>query len=666
MDLTTQLHLAAGIGAIGLGGAALLRDPTRRRNRLFGALCLTLAIWTIGVVAQFSDFQNDFPWHLVYVLGSCAAAPIGLHFTLALASPGKRPPLLVLIAAYSAAIGIYAAAWGSPEGLTEAWRSAAMLVLGSILALALGVILKLVLMLPTGPERRTYRLFLFGGIVVAVGGMSDFITRDMARYPRAGPLALMVFLIIVCAVVLRHRFLDVDRILARAVALITCAASAALLLYFVARGTDAAYFPLFLTSLLILAVAGPAGKAFLSGARSLLFPTDPTAGAFLAVSRSLQSAESTGEIWQAMEEGRRILPEMVRVLVYVRSARKGMFVPRYSTGNDRDAPELPENANLPELLRIERSPVTRRFLKEEVLEVEGERRDVVTGALASIVEAGGQMAIPLMRGRELNGFILVGGMPERSVTAEMATAFLTVGNHAMAGMERLEAMEAAERRRAMAAVGEMATGLAHEIRNPLAAIHGAAQALGPEANPVQTREMLDVIEEESDRLGRVMGEFLHYARPGDPSREPVDLHALAGKVARGAKLGGFDLEIKIEAETGASSASADPDQIQRAFENLVRNAWEATGAKGILRITIRPDPPDRVEARFVDNGPGIPDEQVSRVFQPFVSGRSSGTGLGLALVHRIVEGHGGSIEVEGRPGRGAAFIMSLPVAEDSK
>jgi signal transduction histidine kinase len=665
MDLSTQLHLAAGLGSIGLGGAALLRDPGRRRNRLFAALCAALAVWTLGAAAYLLHFRDDFPWHRVYVLGSCAAAPLGLHFTLALASAGRRPPVWVLIAAYSAAIGLYISAWRTGPTLTDAWRAAAMVVLGSILAIALVVILKLVLSARAGPERLTSSLFLLGGIVAAVGGMSDFIPRDRVEFPRIGPMALMVFLLIICSSVLRHRFLDVDRFLARAAALITGAAATAWFLYLVAGYTDAKYFPLFVASLVVLAVAGPVGKAMLSGARSLLSPGDPTAGAFLAVSRSLQTAGSTQEIWDALEAGRKVLPDRIRVLVYILSGDNGAFLPRYRTGTDTDPPVFPQDAPLAQLLRTEKAPVTLRFLQEEILEQEGERRGVVSGALTTMLEIGGQMAVPLMRGDRLAGWILVGGMPERSVTADMAAAFLAVGNQAMAGLERLEAMEAAELRRAMAAVGEMAAGLAHEIRNPLAAIHGAAQALGPDADAEQSREMLEVIEEESERLGRVVGEFLQYARPGRPAREPLDLRELAARVARSASLGGFDLQIEIEAEPDAPRVHADPEQLRRAFENLVRNAWEAAGEGGVLRISIRTGRAGMVDIRFEDNGPGIPREEVSRIFQPFHSTKRGGTGLGLALVHRILEGHGGSVEVEGGPGTGAAFTLSLPVAEES-
>jgi signal transduction histidine kinase len=213
----------------------------------------------------------------------------------------------------------------------------------------------------------------------------------------------------------------------------------------------------------------------------------------------------------------------------------------------------------------------------------------------------------------------------------------------------------------MAAVGELAAGLAHEVRNPVAAIRGAAQAITPDATPEQASDMLDVIQEETTRLDRVVGEFLDYARPSSPRREPVDLGTVARSVQRDARLAALGLEIELVVENGAPPALGDSEQIRRAFENLVRNASEAATSTGRLEIRIRRDG-ERVQARFEDDGCGIPEERIPTLFQPFRTTRPEGTGLGLALVHRIVESHGGEIRVDGRPGIGAVFTLVFPAA----
>jgi len=244
----------------------------------------------------------------------------------------------------------------------------------------------------------------------------------------------------------------------------------------------------------------------------------------------------------------------------------------------------------------------------------------------------------------------------------MVTGFVAVANQAVASLERADALERAKHRQALAAVGEMAAGLAHEVRNPLGAIRGAAQVLTGGADGERAREMLEVIEDETERLGRVVGEFLDYARPDSPKRDRIDLVDLARRAIRSAETTGgaprFEL-IATERPTGVG----DADQLLRAFHNLIRNAAEATGPGGSIRIEVDSDSERRPRIRFEDDGPGIGPEQMASLFQPFHTTKPNGTGLGLALVHRIVETHRGEIRVDGRPGKGAAFTIVLPAAE---
>jgi two-component system sensor histidine kinase HydH len=233
-------------------------------------------------------------------------------------------------------------------------------------------------------------------------------------------------------------------------------------------------------------------------------------------------------------------------------------------------------------------------------------------------------------------------------------------------LNRIEALEIARRKQALADVGELAAGLAHEVRNPVAAIRGAAQAMGPAATEDQRREMLEVIEEETERLGRVVGDFLGYARPGLADRKAVDLAETIRRAGQSLELAGKKMDIRCNEAGPVDPALGDPDQLRRVFENLIRNAWEATGDGGRLRVDLSNVKNGRVAARLEDDGPGIQATDVPHLFKPFYTAKSGGTGLGLALVHRIVEAHQGEISVEGRPGIGAAFTVILPAAGESR
>ncbi len=656
-----QVEVTAGLGALLLGPGVLWREPRRPRNRHFALLCLALAIWTLGVSAE-GIWDGDFPWNRVFLVGSCAVAPLGLHFSLVVVRRRGSLARSVLAVSYGTAAVLYALVW-TPFGTGTRWNTLALPILGAILLLALGLLLAHDRSLPPGPERRAHRLLFLAGLIVVIGGLSDFLPRAGLPFPRLGATSVLLFLVMVGAVILRHRFMDVEVLLTRVVILVVGAAAAGLLLFAVARRTDARFLPLFLTVLVVLLVSAFLGRGAFSETRAVLRSQDPVALALLDVSRRLQGVVDVDGVWEAIRVGRRALPGDVHVEVALRDEQEPRFEVRFRAGEGGPTPPLGEDAALPRLLLAERLPLTTPFLERESQETHGRRRQQISEALGQVVERDARLVVPLIGNEDLMGWIAVGGgFPDRYLTAEIAAAFLAVSNQAVACLERIRAIAESRRREALAAVGEMAAGLAHEVRNPLAAIRGAAQTLTPEATPGQAREMLEVIEEETERLGRVVGEFLEYARPSSPRREIVPLDGLVRQALRTCELAGRAPVTEIESLTDVATALGDPDQLRRAFENVIRNACEAAGAGGRLRISIGRHE-GHVYARFEDNGPGIDEERVAELFRPFYTTRPGGTGLGLALVHRIVvENHAGRVEVEGRPGRGAAFTLVLPAA----
>jgi signal transduction histidine kinase len=321
---------------------------------------------------------------------------------------------------------------------------------------------------------------------------------------------------------------------------------------------------------------------------------------------------------------------------------------------------------IPNLLAREREPVTLRYLESECRDGRENEIPIIQTALEEMERAGFKLLVPLHHGEELAGWIGMGGeLLSRHLNAETAAALLAIGNQALACLERIEAMENTKRQEAMAAVGRMAAGLAHEIRNPLGAIRGASQVLADETDAQRAGEMRAVIEEETERLGRVVGEFLEYAKPGTPARQNVEPGALIERVLRSAEAAGRGMRFEVHIDEGTGRIRGDEDQLQRALANLVDNARDAAGADGRLRITVSQRGDGNTVIVLDDNGPGISDKEAGRLFTPFHTTKPGGTGLGLALVHRVVEAHGGTIEVEGRPGRGALFTLVLPAAGEA-
>ncbi|RMD47066.1 MAG: PAS domain-containing protein [Alphaproteobacteria bacterium] len=232
---------------------------------------------------------------------------------------------------------------------------------------------------------------------------------------------------------------------------------------------------------------------------------------------------------------------------------------------------------------------------------------------------------------------------------------------------------AAQARSAARAAMGLAQMLAHEIRNPLAGITGAAQLLEMSL-PAGERELTGLILAETRRILKLLDEVERFGDQRPPMLAPINIHDVLERARRSARLGfAAHMTIRDAYDPSLPPVLGDADQLTQVFLNLMKNAAEASPAGGTItlrsfyemRLTLADAEGARravpIHVEVIDDGPGIPPEIREELFEPFVSGRENGTGLGLALVSKIVTGHGGMIEVESEPGR-TLFRVSLPMA----
>jgi two-component system sensor histidine kinase HydH len=221
-----------------------------------------------------------------------------------------------------------------------------------------------------------------------------------------------------------------------------------------------------------------------------------------------------------------------------------------------------------------------------------------------------------------------------------------------------------ERSQRLAAVGSLAAGVAHEIRNPLSSLKGFAtyfrQRYGGVPDDVK---VADIMIQEVDRLNRVITELLEFSRPMELKRKSADmaglvLHAL-GTIEGQAR--GEGVTVQANLPPGLPLACIDPDRMTQVFLNLFLNALAAMYKGGVLTVSVARQDDDTLRVCVVDTGTGIRREDLGRVFDPYFTTKPSGTGLGLAIVHRIVEAHGGEIRLESEPGKGSTFTILLPI-----
>jgi two-component system sensor histidine kinase HydH len=221
-----------------------------------------------------------------------------------------------------------------------------------------------------------------------------------------------------------------------------------------------------------------------------------------------------------------------------------------------------------------------------------------------------------------------------------------------------------ERARRMAALGGMAAGIAHEIRNPLGTLRGFAQFFGSQAEKKsESRQYADLMVSEVDRLNQTISGLLQFARPREPNIIQIDVERLFRKTEQlmQADFNGHSVSLQIEYADNRKDIklSADPDLLLQVLLNLLKNAINASspGGKVILKIW-QDEQTVRIQVR--DNGQGMDKEEQERMFDPFFTTRKKGTGLGLAVSHQIIEQHDGCFEVQSTPEKGTAITIILP------
>lgn len=349
------------------------------------------------------------------------------------------------------------------------------------------------------------------------------------------------------------------------------------------------------------------------------------------------------------------------------------------------------------------NPEAERITGKRLTEVRGEQLDdVIPGAAALVTEGehasrseptGGRVRLPFRNVRDEALFLGLAASRLRDEDGtQVGHVVIFQDVTAVVSMER----ELRESER-LAAVGEMAARMAHEIRNPLASISGSVQMLqrpvGEDegsADPEQAR-LMGIVLREVERLNRLIGDFLRYSRPAPIEPELVDLSDLVAEIAEmSGREADSTVELELELDPDRVRVSADPSLLKAVVWNLWNNAREAMEDHGRLRVRVSRLPADAPQAgpaadrnargglarlpsagkgiavfEIEDSGPGIDADVRALIFEPFFTTKRDGTGLGLATVRRIVEQHEGVIEVTSDPGKGACFRVLLPCAEST-
>lgn len=339
----------------------------------------------------------------------------------------------------------------------------------------------------------------------------------------------------------------------------------------------------------------------------------------------------------------------------------------------------------PALLQMAREPFVEGFVSGEpaYLRVDLERqarRDVrhserLARRLEAMAGMNADLVIPLPSGDLVLGWLALADEVDGDGFSEEEIARMArLGLHAAGTVENIHSFDQLKEEHRLSGLGTMAAGLAHEIRNPLAGIRGAAQYLAA-SRPAEDGEgeMVQVIIDETDRLNRIVAQFLDYARQLRVAPEPVSPGAVVAATARALAVEAERVGVDIveDCDPALPLAQLDEDKLRQVMLNLGQNALRAMPQGGTLSFRVRrgelADPRARhrpcVEFSVEDTGVGIAPEDLDRLFVPFFTTRHDGTGLGLAISQRIVQAHHGEIDVRSAVGRGSTFIVRIPFDE---
>jgi two-component system sensor histidine kinase HydH len=257
--------------------------------------------------------------------------------------------------------------------------------------------------------------------------------------------------------------------------------------------------------------------------------------------------------------------------------------------------------------------------------------------------------------------------------SELETVMRTIADETNAVVQRLQqSQHEALRSEQLAAVGQLAAGMAHELRNPLTAMKILVQAAAEQAGDPSLRGRdLTVLEEEITRLEHLIQTFLDFARPPKLEKKSFDVRKLVDQTVHLVTGPATQQGVRIQYDqpTEPLIADADPIQIRQVLLNLLLNALDALPSGGNVSVHMRATGPQgafdgsQLVLEVADDGRGLPGDLRERIFDPFVSTKETGIGLGLSVCKRIVEAHGGRITAENRPEGGAVFTVRLPMAD---
>jgi signal transduction histidine kinase len=699
VDVQAVSALLAALLILAIGASVLLRSRSDRMYTAFAAFTFTVSAWHM---CSFLDAATGSP--LLRWLSLWAAAtipPTAIRFFRSfLAQPSiggpKRGPRVTLawtLLAYAALV--FSAIVGKPiHEKTYFLVPFGIYVFGGLYRCVWDMY-RQYRSTSKRVERTRVGYLALGGFITTTLTLTDVLPRYGVPWPAIGNVLGILYLYFLSQTLFRYRLLDLNELVGKMAVLGTLvlllSAVYGLLLYWIGSGQQGLYILNALVAAFVILILFEPVRSWLENTinRWLLRQRTELRGRLEAVRRELPGVvdvqDMVARIMTALEESRRVTDAAVYLL-----DSDGAGFDRAGYLGKGPPERIDVNADRALLDRVRAGYLDIDQLTRELDEI-GQAPDVEAKRTALVAlrdratEMCSALIFPLFGSAEteqgpwlLGLFCVRDDRTESAFDADDLDTFRQLAIGAARVIESSQAYERVKERDRLAALGEMAAGLAHEIRNPLGAIKGAAQLLitsdgRPAGNATETAEFLHIIVEEANRLNNVVTRFLDYARAERPGREGAEKVDLNTVVRRTEQLLRQDanrsIELRVRTDEQLPQVAGDAESLLQVFLNLGQNALQAMPEGGTLEILTTRRRRSRLgygqfcEVRFRDTGIGIPRDRLKKLFIPFYTTKQKGTGLGLAISHRIINQHGGTIEVRSTIGQGSTFSVFLPAAE---
>jgi two-component system sensor histidine kinase HydH len=691
LDIQGLSALVTAIVGLAIGGSVFLREPRRGAHVLFATFALNVSLYSLfGALSR--GFESEhFRW-LAMMAAVSVPATAQRFFRAFLGDEAGPPPLSKSTVAGAVVFylglifsRLFTARTGTPIH-DATWFKAALTGYVFIgLYLSVYYLYRRYISTPSRVEKIRLLYLVVGGVATVTAALADLLPGSAGA--SLGNIFITIYLYFLSQTLVRYRLLDLNELLGRMVVLAALVLIVATIYLLLVKWVDPTKPGLFFFNSLLASTA-------------IIIVFDPLRTRVEALINRWMFQEKY-ELFRRIESLRTDLMNVIdvrdlvpRVLAALEDSRRVTHASLYIVDPDGSGYELAGHIGpRPEarLDAVANRAFCERLRRTGVLSVEGLERE-----LAAQRNKGGEERenmLLMVRALELvNGSVVLAIVGEDQLLGMLALRderlreayssdeielFRGVAASIGVTLQNSQVYERMKERDRLAALGQMAAGLAHEIRNPLGSIKGAAQYLQPIGEQLSdgaTKEFLDIIVEEVNRLNRIVSQFLDYARPYRGDQKPLDVNDVVKKTLHliEKEEGATRVEINTNLVEGLPPVRADAEQLRQVFLNLAINAVQAMPQGGRLQVstslrrsTRRGAAAAFLEVRFRDTGAGIPPGDMSNLFIPFFTTKEKGTGLGLPISHRIIENHGGTIEVRSQPGAGASFTVLLPVEADA-